>query len=187
MREYNKDMSFFKNFCNWFRVEEPLTRDEERNIVLNQNLLDLRSIYRDSRMTKFNSREMQSNRYLNELVKIRWLEECKLAATESYIGVYFKNKLISSDLEKFNKFLISIFGENIKIRACCNISLIWGTNDDEICEANFGHGCGKYAALKLLKIREPIVDIDHSEIYDIGEGISGLRERDFEEAGGIVI
>lgn len=145
-------------FCNWFFSDEPLTKEEEKKIVLNENLLKLRELYRNSRIKKFNSREMNSSRYLNELVKIRWLEECKLAAEQSYIGVYFKNKLISSDLDKFNKFLISIFGENIKIRACCNISIIWGTNDDEICEANFGHGCGKYAALKALKVREPIVD-----------------------------
>lgn len=192
MIKYNKEMSFFKKMCSWFVAEEPLTRDEKINIVLNQNLIDLKVMYRNARMNKFNSREMQSNRYLNELVKIRWLEECKLAATESYIGVYFKNKLISSDLDKFNKFLISIFGENIKIRSCCNISIIWGTNDDEVCEANFGHGCGKYAALKLLKIREPIVDVkvdrgNHNSVYDIGEGIVGLKEREFEENEGIVI
>ena len=173
-------MSFFKRVCSMFSSEEPLTKDEEKNIVLNQNLLDLRTMYRDARMNKFNSREIQSNRYLNELVKIPWLEECKLAADESYIGVYFKNKLISSDLEKFNKFLISIFGENIKIRACCNISLIWGTNDDEVCEANFGHGCGKYAALKLLKIRERIIDTDLESdykggVYDISDGLEGIR------------
>ena len=144
--------------CNWFFSDEPLTKEEENKIILNENLLKLRELYRSSRIKKFNSREMNSSRYLNELVKIRWLDECKLAAEQSYIGVYFKNKLISSDLDKFNKFLISIFGENIKIRACCNISIIWGTNDDEICEANFGHGSGKYAALKALKVREPIID-----------------------------
>lgn len=180
-------MNFLKKFCNFFVDEEPLTKDEERNIILNQNLVELRSIYRESRMNKFNIREIQSNRYLNELVKIKWLEECRLAATESYIGVYFKNKLISSDLEKFNKFLISIFGENIKIRACCNISIIWGTNDDEICEANFGHGCGKYSALKLLKIREPLINIEHEHEHDIGEGIKEIKLIDFEENKGIVI
>lgn len=172
----NKITDYFGSlFKSCFESDEPLTKEDERNIILNQNLIDLRTIYRDSRMNKFSSREMSSNMYLNELVKIRWLEECKLAATESYIGIYFKNKLISSDLDKFNKFLISIFGENIKIRACCNISIIWGTNDDEICEANFGHGCGKYAALKLLQIEDNEEETkDVNDVYDIGNGIDGI-------------
>lgn len=165
-------MNFLKKICNLFGTEEPLTNDDKIKIILNQNLIELRNIYRNSRMEKFNSREMQSNQYLNELVKIKWLDLCKTAAYESYIGIYFKNKLISSDLEKFNKFLISIFGENIKIRSCCNISIIWGTIDDEICEANFGHGCGKYSALKLLKIKETIID---KNIFD------------FENNNGIII
>lgn len=152
MLYYN--MSFFKKICDWFKDDEKLTEDDEKNVILNQNLLDLRSIYRNSRIEKFKNKEIQSNKYLNELIKIKWLEECKLAANNAYIGIYFNNKLNSSDLYKLNKFLISIFGENIKIRACCYISIIWGTNNDEICEANFGDGCRKFSALKFLKIKE---------------------------------
>jgi hypothetical protein len=142
------------------KTNEILTDSEKTNIIINHNLSELRVLYRDSRLLNFEKREKQSNKYLNSLVKIPWLRICKRYASESYIGIYFKNKLIGSDLDKFNTFIVSIFGENIKIRNCCNISLIWGTVEDELCEINFGHGCGKYAALKLIEIGAEEVEVD---------------------------
>ena len=134
------------------KTNDILSDNEKNNIIINHNLSELRVLYRDSRLLNFDKREKQSNKYLNNLVKMPWLRICKRYASESYIGIYFKNNLISSDLDKFTTFIVSIFGENIKIRTCCNISIIWGTIDDELCEINFGHGCGKYSALKLIDV-----------------------------------
>lgn len=168
---------------NWFSRGENLSEAESEIVIKNENLIELRKLYRDSRLIQFTEREECSNRYLNELIRVKWLQQCRIAAENAYMGVYFKNRLISSDIERFRRFIIDILGENIKIRVCCNISIIWGTNDDELCEINFGHGAGKYAALKQLNIREPI---------GIGIGVNTYNGNEFEDvqfenSGGIVI